>query len=122
GGQWAGSSATWGLDNRTVAMRSIPSKGPAARIENRTPGADANPYLVLAGCIASGLAGIENCMTPPPAVTGNAYALDVDASLRLPNNLEKAADLFECSATAKEYLGENFVRHFVETRRWEVQQ
>lgn len=122
GGQWAGSSATWGLDNRTVAMRSIPSNGRAARIENRVAGADANPYLVIAANIASGLAGIENSLTPPPAVQGNAYAMDLDASLRLPNTLEKASELLEDSAVAKEYLGENFVRHFAETRRWEVLQ
>lgn len=122
GGQWAGSSATWGVDNRTVAIRSIPAAGPAARIENRVPGADANPYLVLAACIASGLSGIERGLTPPPAVVGNAYELDSDGSLRLPNTLEKAIDVLSESDLAKEYLGEEFVRHFTESRRWEVHQ
>ncbi|GAB2572098.1 glutamine synthetase family protein [Leucobacter ruminantium] len=122
GGQWAGSSATWGLDNRTVAIRSIPSAGPAARVENRVPGADANPYLVLAACIASGIEGIEQQLEPAPAVIGNAYELDSDKSLRLPNTLEKAVDLFEESDVAKKYFGENFVRHFSETRRWENHQ
>ncbi|MDN4596690.1 glutamine synthetase family protein [Leifsonia virtsii] len=122
GGQWAGSSSTWGLDNRTVAIRSIPSAGPAARVENRVAGADANPYLVLAANIASGLSGIEQKLTPPPAVIGNAYEKDTDASLRLPNSLEPATEVFAESALAKEYFGEEFVRHYAETRRWEVRQ
>lgn len=122
GGQWAGSSATWGLDNRTVAIRSIPSAGPAARVENRVPGADANPYLVLAANIAAGLSGIEQNLTPPPAVTGNAYEQDGDEALRLPHSLEAATEVFAESALAKEYFGEDFVQHFAETRRWEVRQ
>lgn len=122
GGQWAGSSSTWGLDNRTVAIRSIPSAGPAARVENRIPGADANPYLVLAGCIASGLEGIEQGLDAGDPVVGNAYALDQDKAELLPNTLEKAVDLFSESAVAKKYFGEDFVRHFSETRRWENHQ
>lgn len=122
GGQWAGSSATWGLDNRTVAIRSIPSAGPAARLENRIPGADANPYLVLAACIASGIEGIEQRLRAAEPVVGNGYELDEDASLRLPNTLEKAVDLFSESELAKKYLGEAFVRHFSEVRRWENHQ
>ncbi len=120
GGQWAGSSATWGLDNRTVAIRSIPSAGPAARVENRVPGADANPYLVLAANIASGLSGIEQNLVAPAAVTGNAYEHDADASRRLPNTLGKATEVFAQSALAKEYFGEEFVRHFSQTREWEI--
>lgn len=122
GGQWAGASATWGLDNRTVAIRSIPSHGPAARVENRVPGADANPYLVLAANIASGLHGIERGLNPGDPVVGNAYALDNADAIRLPNTLASATDLFADSAVAKEYLGEEFVRHYGQTRRWEVQQ
>jgi glutamine synthetase len=107
GGQWAGSSSTWGLDNRTVAIRSIPSTGPGARVEN-------------AANIASGLYGIEQQLSAPPAVVGNAYEKDTDASLRLPNTLQSAIDAFGASDIAKEYLGAGFVRHFVETRKWEL--
>ncbi|GAA1468958.1 glutamine synthetase family protein [Microbacterium thalassium] len=120
GGQWAGSSATWGFDNRTVAVRSIPSAGPAARVENRVPGADANPYLVLAANIASGLSGIENDMVAPEPITGNAYEQDAETSLRLPNTLAKATEVFAQSEVAKEYFGEEFVRHYVQTREWEI--
>lgn len=122
GPQWAGSSATWGLDNRTVAVRSIPSAGPAARVENRVPGADANPYLVLAANIASGLHGIEQGLAADPAVVGSAYDLDIPAEKKLPNSLDKAIDLFAQSEVAKKYLGERFVNHYVQTREWEIQQ
>ncbi len=122
GPQWTGSSATWGLDNRTVAVRSIPSAGPAARIENRVPGADANPYLVLAANIASGLSGIEKGLIPDAPVQGNAYELDLDASKRLPVDLSRSTELFANSSIAREYFGDAFVNHYVETREWEVQQ
>lgn len=122
GAEWAGSSVTWGEDNRTVAFRSIPSGGPAARVENRIPGSDTNPYLVLAASIASGILGIERGLTPPEAIVGNAYALGADSDLRLPNTLEKAIDIFEQSDWAKEIFGEKFVKHYTQTRRWEIEQ
>jgi glutamine synthetase len=122
GGQWAGSSSTWGLDNRTVAIRSIPAAGPAARVENRVAGADANPYLVLAANIASGLSGLEQNLTAPEPVVGNAYEQDSDDSLRLPATLEAATEVFASSELAKEYFGEEFVRHYSETRAWELHQ
>lgn len=120
GGQWAGSSSTWGYDNRTVSMRSIPDAGPAARIENRIAGADSNPYLVIAATLASGLMGIEDKLTAPDPIEGNAYDLDADESLRLPNSLEKAVDIWEESEIAKRYFGEKFVKHYAQTRRWEI--
>jgi glutamine synthetase len=121
GGSWAGSSATWGTDNRTVAVRSIPGSGAAARVENRIAGADANPYLVIAASLAAGLHGISKGLTPPAPVTGNAYE-QADASTALPHTLEAAADRLEASTTARTLLGDAFVDHFVATRRWEVRQ
>jgi glutamine synthetase len=121
GGSWAGSTATWGVDNRTVAFRSIPSAGPAARIENRIAGADANPYLVIAANLAAGLRGIEDQQVPPPPSVGNAYesATSDDA---LPASLDEATDLLAASRRARSLLGDAFVDHFVSTRRWEVRQ
>ncbi len=122
GGQFAGSNTSWGVDNRTVAVRSIPSAGPAARVENRIAGADANPYLVLAATIASGLEGIQQKSDPGAAIIGNAYELDCDESRRLPNTLDKAVELFAGSAMAKKYFGEDFVEHYAQMRRWEAHQ
>lgn len=122
GGSWAGSTATWGLDNRTVAVRSIPSAGKAARIENRVPGADANPYLVIAANIASGLYGVRKGLVPPEMVTGNGYAVPNAAELALPTSLGAAVDALVGSSMARELLGEQFVEHFAATRRWEINQ
>ncbi|QJQ07567.1 glutamine synthetase [Undibacterium piscinae] len=63
----------WGEDNRTAGLR-IPLGGPAARrVENRIAGADANPYLAIAGSLAAGLAGIQEQLPPSAAVEGSAY-------------------------------------------------
>ena len=122
GGQFAGSNTSWGIDNRTVAVRSIPSTGPSARVENRIAGADANPYLVLAATIASGLEGLERNCHPGEPVVGNAYDLDADDSMRLPNTLDRAVELFSESEVAKKYFGADFVEHYSQMRRWEAHQ
>lgn len=122
GGQWAGSSSTWGLDNRTVAMRSIPGAGPSARVENRIGGADANPYLVIAANLAAGLDGIERGLTPPPAIEGNAYDLPAGKAALLPGSLTEATDQLSASIFARKFLGDRFVDHFTATRRWEIKQ
>lgn len=121
GAAWAGSSATWGMDNRTVAVRAIPSAGPAARVENRIAGADANPYLVIAASLAAGIHGIQKGLTPPAAVTGNAYEID-DPQTKLAPTLDSAVALFSESNTMRSLLGERFVDHFTATRQWEIQQ
>lgn len=121
GATWAGSSASWGFDNRTVALRAIPSSGPAARIENRIAGADANPYLVIAASLAAGLHGVAKGLTPPEPITGNGYEQATPDTV-LPQTLEEATHLLESSSTVRTLLGEQFVDHFAATRRWELQQ
>ena len=117
-GYWAPTKAAWGLENRTCAVRAIPGTHPgASRLEHRLPGADANPYLVLAACIGAGIWGIENGVEPPAAVVGDAYASDAPD---LPNTLESATALLNESAAAREIFGAEFVDHFVATRDWEV--
>lgn len=122
GGSWAGSSATWGKDNRTVACRAIPAAGPAARVENRVAGADANPYLVVAANVAAGLHGVVNGLTPPDAVTGNAYEAPEGSAVLLPTSLQEATATLRSSETARKLLGDAFVDHFALTRDWEVRQ
>src|SRR5207244_4647300 len=58
-GTWAPTNVTWGIDNRTTALRAICAGPKSTRIEHRLPGADANPYLSLAASLASGLYGVE---------------------------------------------------------------
>src|SRR5207244_2397308 len=128
-GTWAPLNTTWGMDNRTCAVRVINSGRGAMRIENRAPGADANFYLVFAATLASGLYGIEHALELPPPLEGNAYDASTIAQAAersqvrpLARNLTAATDLLEQSEVAREYLGRDLVEHFVATRRWEVKQ
>jgi glutamine synthetase len=128
-GTWAPLNTTWGVDNRSCAMRVINSGRRAMRIENRVPGADANFYLVFAAMLASGLYGIEQRLDLPLGIDGDAcdpakvaQMLQSGQVSSLARNLTTATDLFEQSEVAREYLGREFVEHFVVTRRWEVQE
>lgn len=120
-GAWAPTGATWGIENRTAAVRVIPGGPKRQHVECRVPGADTNPYLVAAAVTAAALAGIEARMEPPPPVSGNAYELDdaLAGELRFPRTLEAAADALEGSELARRVLGESFVDHFVMSRRFE---
>jgi glutamine synthetase len=121
-GAWAPVSATWGVDNRTTAVRAIPtvanSSGKSTRVELRLTGADINPYLAMAASLAAGLDGIERKLElPPPTV--NAYSTDAPP---LPRTLSQAVGLFRQSRIAREWLGAEFVEHYANTREWEVRQ
>ena len=126
-GTWAPLNTTWGMDNRTCAVRVINVNRGAIRLENRAPGADANFYLVFAATLASGLYGIEHELALPERLEGNAYdaqtvarALDRGHIQPLARTLAAATDLLEQSELAREYFGTDFVEHYVATRRWEV--
>jgi glutamine synthetase len=128
-GTWAPLNTTWGLENRTCAIRIINSSKRAIRVENRVPGADANFYLVFAALLASGLYGVERKLQLPERLQGNAYdaatvaqALASGQIKALARNLTASANLLEQSDFAREYLGEDFVEHYVATRRWEVKE
>jgi glutamine synthetase len=116
----AGTTEAWGADNKTLSLRALATEGASCRLENRVPGADANVYLVLAAMLAGGLHGIENELELPPPTTGDAYANN--ALKRIPKDLPTAISMFEESAVANEYLGEEFVAHYAASRRWELEQ
>jgi glutamine synthetase len=120
-GAWAPTTLTWGIDNRTTALRVL-SPGPeSTRLETRVVGSDANPYLAMAGCLASGLYGIARQMKLlTPATKGSGYQ-DQGAG-RLPKNLWEATEAMHRSTLARELLGETFVDHFTATRQWEWRQ
>ena len=128
-GTWTPLNTTWGLDNRSCAVRVINNGHRAIRIENRAPGADANFYLVFAAMLASGLYGIEQGLELSARIDGDAcnpaklaQVLQTGETRALARNLTTATDLFERSEVAREYLGRDFVEHFVVTRRWEAQE
>jgi len=119
-GVWAPTNATWGIDNRTAALRAV--LGPSSksvRVEYRLSGADINPYLAIAASLASGLYGIEQRLDPPEPVSGNAYEAKAP---ELPGSLDQATQLLKYSPLAAELLGEEFVDHYVRTRQWEARQ
>jgi len=121
-GQWAPTEASWGIDNRTCALRVIAGSAEAQRVEYRLPGSDANPYLALAAAVASGLHGIEQELSPTPPAVGNAFEGEWPRELKLPRSLGEAAAALNGSALARGWLGDTFVDHFAATRDWEVRQ
>lgn len=117
-GAWAPISASWGVDNRTTAIRVVGETNKSKRIEMRVPGSDVNPYLAMAASLASGLYGIKYKLNlSVNATKGNAYG-DVN-SITLPSNLLEATRIMKDSELAKELFGDSFVRHFCATREWE---
>lgn len=115
---FAPTEATWGIENRTTALRIIPGTNESQRIEYRLGAADANPYLVLAAAIGSGLYGIEHQLEPTEAVRGNSYEQN-NPELALPQTLWDAAQNLKKSTAAKALFGSEFVNHFVASREWE---
>ena len=118
-GSWAPTNATWGMDNRTCALRVVPGQPRAWRLEYRIPGADANPYLAQAAALLSGLWGLEHRVEPGDPVVGNASRAELPEWLDLPTTLGEAAQKLRYSAAAREMLGDEFIEHFVATREWE---
>lgn len=118
-GFWAPTSATWGIENRTCALRVIPGSAKSQRVEYRIAAADGNPYLSLAAALASGLWGIEHSLKPTPPVAGNAYEMESLPKLGLPATLWEAAQRLRKSKAARELFGDAFVEHFAATREWE---
>ncbi len=118
-GMWAPLDATWGIENRTTALRVIGGTACSQRVEYRIAAADMNPYIAMAAAIGSGLWGIENKIEPSAPVQGNAYDRDYPPELRLPSTLTSAAERLLLSTAARELFGDPFVEHYAQTRIWE---
>jgi glutamine synthetase len=118
-GFWAPTDSTVGVENRTCALRVIPGSAKSQRVEYRVAAADANPYIILAAALGSGLWGIEHRIEPEPLVEGNAYDHKFPERLALPRTLWDAAQRLKGSRMAREYFGDAFVDHFAATREWE---
>jgi len=120
-GAWAPTTLTWAIDNRTTALRALPVSNASTRLETRVVGSDANPYLAMAGCIASGLYGIKNKLKLETAPTkGSGY--NDKANGILPKNLWEATQNMKQSNIANELFGQSFTDHFTGTREWEWRQ
>jgi len=105
----------WGVDNRTVGIRSPLAPPSARRIENRVIGADANPYVALAATLACGYLGIKNRIEPSPECTGDAYL----GQYELPRSLGEALALLRDEKDLAQVLGEQFITVYTEIKEIE---
>ena len=118
-GSWAPTAVVWGEDNRTCGFRLV-GTGAGRRVESRIPGADVNPYLVLAAAVAAGLYGIDHELELGPPYPANAYeATDVP---RIPSTLVEAIDELRGSKVAVEAFGADVHHHLLNTavQEWEA--
>ena len=108
---------SWGLDNRTVALR-VPTGSPdAVRLEHRVAGADANPYLLLAGACRVHH-GLTNKVEPGAPIEGNSYE-QLEPSL--PNNLRDALRELDDSEIMAKYIDPKYIDIFVACKESELE-
>ncbi len=107
----------WGRDNRSCGLRIPLSDQENRRIENRLPGADANPYLAMAAALICGWLGIEESIEPSAPEGGNAY----HHPRTLPKTLEEAMERFSACAPVRDLLGEPFFRAFAAIKEAELE-
>jgi glutamine synthetase len=115
-GSWAPTAAVYGEDNRTCGFRLV-GHGAGRRVESRIPGADVNPYLVLAAAIAAGLYGIDHELEPGDPYPDNAY--EADDVPRIPSTLVDAIAELRESAVALEAFGPDVHHHLLNTAEQE---
>ena len=108
GGSFAPTAIAWGMDNRTCAVRLVGS-GSSARLENRVPGGDVNPYLAVAAMLAGGLHGIEQELAAVPETEGNAYESSEEL---VPRTLHAARERWAGSKVARSAFGDAVVDHY----------
>eukprot|EP00437_Effrenium_voratum_P029184 CAMPEP_0181415154 /NCGR_PEP_ID=MMETSP1110-20121109/9869_1 /TAXON_ID=174948 /ORGANISM="Symbiodinium sp., Strain CCMP421" /LENGTH=474 /DNA_ID=CAMNT_0023538045 /DNA_START=8 /DNA_END=1432 /DNA_ORIENTATION=+ len=113
-GMWAPALANWGMDDR---LAKADKKGPpgSCYMEFRMPSSAANPYLVIAVLVASGLDGLQRELPLPPA-----RQTEAQGAARLPGTLEEALKAFENDELLTAKLGARFVRWFLDQKRGEL--
>jgi len=126
---WAGAFAVWGLENREAAVRFV--TGPAghrqaaANVEVKSVDAAANPYLLMAGLLAAGRAGLAAGSTLPAPVDVDPATLSEEgrreAGIRsLPASLEEAVRAFEQDDVLTGAFGQELAATIVDVRRGEI--
>jgi glutamine synthetase len=107
----------WGNDNRSCGLRVPIADRENRRIENRLPGADANPYLAMAAALAAGYLGVTQAVEPSAQAVGNAYAY----ARTLPRTLEEALERFRACEPVRALLGEAFFTAFAAIKDAELE-
>ena len=113
-GEDSPTNLAWGVDNRTVGLRVPQSRPDNRRIENRIPGADANPYLAIAATLAAVYLGIHQEIRARRELTKSGLELTT-----IPRNLDVALDNLMKATDLHTVLGERFVQIFDEIKRAE---
>jgi glutamine synthetase len=123
-GAFAPIAATWGVENRTCAIRVISGKPSAQRVELRAPGSDSNPYLVATCLLAAALWGIEHRAEPAAPMQGSCYerADSIPEDQHFPPTFRQAIERFSNSARARELFGDAFVDMYAGTRLAQAEQ
>lgn len=116
---FAGHGATWAFDNRTVSCRVLGTGASSMRLEWRVPGADVNPYLAVAGVIASIRDGIAHAIDPGPPSSGDAYQQETQ---KFPPHLGLAADAFLSSEWVAAAFGPAVAEQYGLTAQYEWNQ
>ncbi len=114
----------WSARNRSPLIRIPAARGASTRIELRCPDPACNPYLELALCLAAGLDGIKNKITPPPAVDSNIFVMSLEERearqiYSLPANLAEALDELEQNDLMRDTLGTHVLGKYTEAKRAE---
>jgi glutamine synthetase len=108
----------WGIDNRTAPFRVPASDAANLRVENRVPGADANPYLAIAASLACGYLGMTQRLKPSEPIEGSAYRY----AHTLPLHLDDALYKLTHSKALKQVFGERFIDAFQGVKEEEMEQ
>ena len=114
----------WSVSNRSPLIRIPAGRGEATRVELRSPDSAANPYLALAVCLAAGLDGIKNKITPPDAVNGNIFDMGKEEKEALkmeslPADLKEAMEEREKDSFVQEVLGAHVLEKYTEAKKAE---
>lgn len=109
---------TWGIANKSTAVRAVVGHEKYSRIEYRTPGADSNVYLVLAAVLAGGIVGIKNHIAPPPPFQDMAWCLP-EGIERIPDTISKATAALRADTLLAEVMGQDLIDYWAGTRDWE---
>jgi glutamine synthetase len=114
----------WSAKNRSPLIRIPAARGASSRVELRCPDPSANPYFALAVCLAAGLDGIKNKLTPPDSVDLNIFTMTAEEKLEkgvrsLPGSLEEAIEALEKSDLVKGVLGEHTLKKYLEAKKAE---
>lgn len=117
---WAPVTISWGIESRVSAIRVIgppQCEAKGTRLEMRVGGADINPHLAIAVCLAAGLYGVKKRLAIPIEPTAVETGEGPIRGERLPKSLkESAMKMLEKGSIAREILGDEFVEHYGATR------